>query len=223
VHPYDRIFRPAAAPSPLDPARLTLVTAPEAEPWATTDAELRSHLRLDDSTGDDAYLATLIKSARLQIERLTGLSLVNQTLKATWDRLPTRGGATRSEIELPRAPLVSISSITYLDSAGATQTLSASAYAAKDVGVAATFGRVALNPDYDWPDLGDYRGALSITFVAGFGPTAEDIPSDLRLAVLWLAAWWYESRLPVNVGNIVNPVPSHLDALLESHRLAFIG
>jgi len=214
----DRIFRSETAPRGLDPARLTLVTAPAAEPWLSTDTELLRHFKLDDSDTDSAYITAIIKAARLHLEKSTGLSLVNQSLKATWDRLP-RG----SEIDLPRSPLASITSVKYLDTAGAEQTFSSSAYSAKDVACAGAFGRLALKPDYDWPELGDYRGAFYVTFVAGYGAAATDIPADLRLAVLWLAAWWYESRLPVNVGNIVNELPHHLNALIESHRVAFIG
>jgi len=217
----DRIFHPTT-PRAIDPARLTIVTDAAAEPWTVSDAEVGYHLRRD-SSDDDAYVTHLIKAARRQFERMTGLALVNQTLKATWDRLPSRNGATLTEVDLPRAPLSSISSVKYLDSTGAEQTFSASAYSAKDVACVGAFGRLALKPDYDWPELGDYKGAFYVTFVSGFGASAASIPEDIRLAILWMVAWWYEERLPVNVGNIVNPLPAHLTDMIEGHRVAFIA
>lgn len=205
-----------------DPARVTIVTAPAVEPWLVSDAEVDHHVKRDSSE-DDAYVTALISAARRHIERLTGLSLVNQTLKATYDRLPSVAGVTAREIDLPRAPLVSIGAVTYLDQNGAAATFSADNYSAVNAGCAGAFGRLALKPSADWPDLGDYRGALSVEFTAGFGSAASAVPADLRLAVLWLAAWWYETRTPVNVGNIVNPLPHHLDALIDAHRVAFIA
>jgi uncharacterized phiE125 gp8 family phage protein len=213
----DRLLRPAAFPRGLDPARVTVVTAPTVEPWLVADDEVQQMLRLD-SDADSTYITHLIQAARLHLERATGLALVHQTLKATFDRTPA--GPT---LDLPRAPLSSISNIKYLDTDGAEQTFSSSAYSAKDVGVAGAFGRVALNPDYDWPEVGDYRGAFYVTYVAGFGAAATAIPADLRLAVLWLAAWWYEARLPVGAGNGANELPHHLAALIDAHRVTCIG
>ena len=208
--------------APANPARLTVVTPPAVEVAAVADALVQQMLRVD-SDADAAYIDHLIAAARKYFEQQTGLALIQQTLKAAWARVPFGPLGTLRHLELPRAPLVSISSITYLDDAGATQTLSASAYTAGNVGCDGAFGGVSLKPDYSWPDLGDYPGAFSITFVAGYGTTADDVPEGHRYAILALAAWWYEQRLPVAIGNIVNPVPHHVDALIEQARLAFVA
>jgi uncharacterized phiE125 gp8 family phage protein len=206
----------------IDPARLTVVTPAAAEPWLATDDAVEQFLRLD-SDADQTLVTHIIAAARKHFERMTGLSLVNQTLKATWDWLPQRGGVTGREIELPRAPLGSVSSVDYLGTSGSSAAFSASNYSVVNAGCPGAFGRVVLKPDASWPELGDYRGALSVTFVAGYGAAATDIPEDIRLAVLWLATWWYEARVPVNIGNITSELPHHLNALVESHRVAFIG
>lgn len=205
-----------------NPGRLTVVTPPAVEIALTADDLVQQMLRLDSAT-DAAYVTHIIAAARKYFEQQTGLALINQTLKVSFDRVPANRHGNLRHIDLPRAPLVSITSVNYIDEAGAAQTLSASAYAAGNVGFDGAFGRVSLKPESSWPDLGDYPGAFSITFVAGYGAAATSVPEGHRYAILALAAWWYEQRLPVNVGNIVNAVPHHLDALIEQARLAFVA
>jgi uncharacterized phiE125 gp8 family phage protein len=205
-----------------DPVRVTIVTPPAVEIALEADDLVQQMLRLDGST-DAAYVTHLIAAARKYFEQQTGLALIHQTVKATLDRIPANRHGNLRHLDLPKAPLVSITSVNYIDEDGADQTLTAAAYTAGNIGVDGAFGRVSLKPDYSWPDLGEYPGAFSITFVAGYSAAATAVPEGHRYAILALAAWWYEQRLPVNVGNIVNPVPHHLDALIEQARLAFVA
>jgi uncharacterized phiE125 gp8 family phage protein len=182
-----------------------------AEP--VTVAELRGHLRLV-STNEDAYLGTLIAAAREQVEHLTDRCLIPQTMTLRIDAFPS----DRKWIELPAPPAVSVSAVTYLDSDGATQTLASGNYS---VIVGSEPALLLLDDDQDWPDAQDTVGAVTITYLAGYA-SAGVVPARLKMAVLWLAAWWYEQRVPVNVGNIVNAVPDHLTGVLEGMRTFLI-
>lgn len=205
--------------------RLVLVTAPAVEPWLVSDTEVQKHLELDDSSGDD-YVTALLKAARTTIERQTGRSLIETVWRAEWDHLPRAGtyagAATVRELVLPRAPLVSVSAITYLDTAGATQTFASGSYTVGPLDPARP-GRLWLDDDAIWPDLGSFPGALRCTFTAGYGAAATAIPADLRLAVLWLTAWWYEERQPVSVGNITSELPHHLASIVDAYRAESIA
>lgn len=230
------IFR---GPATIDPPRLTLVTAPAVEPWTSTDPEVQQALRLD-SDADGDYVNLVLKSARRYWERITGLCLITQTWKVSNDDIPVRqgqfgleyglapsmsrftGAAAGREIQFARAPLQSVDSFTYLDEAGATQTFASTNYTVGNVGVQTAFGRLWLNQDASWPDTGSFPGSIKITFTAGFGAAATDIPDEIRLALLYIAAHWYENRLPVT-GDGVAELPHHLDALIASHRVAFIA
>lgn len=216
--PYPRTITDSVARAGIDPARLTVLTPPAAEPWAVTDTEVVLHFRTDSDAADGAYITALLKAARLHIERTTGLALITQALRATFDGIPAR-----RDLALPRAPLASVQAVTYLDADGVTQTFAAGNYTTANLGAAGCWGRLVLKPSADWPDAGDIAGAFAVDFTAGFGATPASVPEDLRLAVLWLASWWYEQRLPVNVGNIVNPVPHHLDDLIAAHRVQFLA
>lgn len=231
------IFR---GPATVDPPRLTLVSAPAVEPWTVNDAEVSQALRLD-SDADNAYVSLVLKSARRYFERVTGLCLINQTWQVAFDDLPLRQGqfgleyglapsmsrftgqAAGREIRFARAPLQSVDAFKYFDENGVDQTFAASNYTVGNVGVTNAFGRLWLNDNAAWPSVGSFPAAIRIQFTAGFGTTASSVPEDIRLALLYLTAHWYEQRLPVNVGNIVNEMPTHLDSLIAMHRVAFVA
>ena len=72
----------------------------------------------------------------------------------------------------------SISSVTYLDADGATQTVAGSVYTLDN---ADEHGRawVLLQDGEEWPDVGDYGNAVTVTFVAGYGAAAA-VPAALN-------------------------------------------
>lgn len=139
---------------------LTLITPPDAEP--ITLAEAKAHCRVDGDS-EDALLATLIRAARLEAERQTGRAIPAQTWKATYNCFPDW------YFTLPKAPLISVTSITYLDTAGDSQTVSASDYrvsAASEPGL--------IEPSYDasiWPTARDIIDSVAVTFKAGYAST----------------------------------------------------
>jgi uncharacterized phiE125 gp8 family phage protein len=196
---------------------MVLVTPPAVEPWTLQDAQVSHALRLDGNY-DSLYVTLILEAARRYFEQQTGLCLITQTWRASFDDVPCE-----REISLPRAPIASVTSVLYTDEDGGEQTLASADYAIGSVGASGSFGRVRLKSTASWPTLGDYPDALRVTFTAGFGAAASNIPNDVRLALLLLTAWWYEQRLPVNVGNIVNALPHSLDALLRMHRVAHIA
>lgn len=228
------VFR---GPATIDPPRLTLVTPPGVEPWLVTDPEVQQALKFD-SDADQAYVTLVLKAARRYFEQITGLALINQTWQVSFDDTPVRQGQfgleyglapTMSrftgtpagrEVKLYRAPLVSVTAVKYLDDAGAEQTFASTNYTVASVGVATTFGRLWLNDGCDWPSLGSFPGALRITFVAGFGTAAAGVPEEIRTALLFLAAHWYENRLPSNPDGAVE-LPNHLQSLIELARISY--
>lgn len=214
----DRIFR-TSPPRRTDPARLVLVTAPAVEVWTTSDSEVTQMLKRDDTTADDAFVTLCLQASRQWFERITGLALITQEWRLELDRTPTG-----REIEIPRAPMLAVTHIKYkAETTGTLTTWDSASYTLAGVGIPGAPGRVWCNDEYDWPSLGSYPGALQLTFTAGFGAAATAVPADIKAALLFLAAHWYENRLPVNVGNIVNEMPLHLQSLVEMHRVSFLG
>lgn len=146
---------------------LELYTPPTAEPVSLVQA--KAFLRVD-STDDDVLIAELIRGARAYIEHMTGRQFVVCTYKLHLDAFPSR-------IVLPRPPVVSVSSITYVDTGGTTQTLAAANYTLKPYSepaeVIEAYGK-------SWPSTQDVENAVTVTYVAGHGcPFATTFATDL--------------------------------------------
>lgn len=180
---------------------LTLIEAPTVEPITTT--ELALHLRLDDQASpldDEAELSSLITAARQQVENMIGGSLITTTWKLTRDRFASLSRDASVGVTLPVFPAQSVTSITYVDDEGATQTLAASGYTLTG---ANGKKRGVVIPSYgnNWPFTRDVLEAVTITFKAGFGDAPVDVPEPLRRAVLQYAATLYAQRESVWLAN----------------------
>jgi len=169
---------------------LTVDTEPAAEP--ILKAEAKTHLRVDH-TGDDTYITTLCTVARRWAERWTRRAMITQTLRLTLDALPGFDGI----IELPRPPLQSITSIAYIDTAGASQTLAASKYR---VETKSAPGRVEPAWGETWPSTRSIVGAVTIIYKAGYGTGGSSVPAEMIQAMLLLIGDLYSHREITVVG-----------------------
>lgn len=184
---------------------LTLILAPSGEPIALAEAKL--HCRVD-STEDDALITALIVAARNQAEDRTGRVLVTQKWRIDIDAFPV------DTIEIPLPPLVSVESITYLDSDGTRQTLDAAEY---QVVANETPGRVLPAYGKSWPGCRVAPGSVQISFTAGYG-AAVSVPQAIKQWMLLQIGHGYANRESVNVGNVVNEMP-YVDSLLDPYRV----
>lgn len=180
---------------------LTLVT-PAAATYPVTLAEAKSQCRVD-SSDDDTYLETLIAAATDHVEQYTGRAIISQTWKLTLD-------AFSDSILLPKGPVQSVSSVTYYDTNGDEQTLSADDY---------TFDGssdpqwIVRNSDASWPTTLDGINAVSVTFVAGY----STVPPSIRHAILLLISQWFDQRSGTS-DKPFSAVPHAVDALLANYR-----
>lgn len=204
-----------------------LITPPAEEP--VTADELRAHLR--DAPDPDAVLVRLIKAAREYVEEATGLALISQVRELTLDDWPARGdglgwwdgvrdgaiiGTSPRYLELPKAPLLSIVSVTTFDTANNPSVWLASEYYA-DTG--SRPGRLTLSSGAVWPVPTRPAAGIVIRYTAGYGETAATVPNALALAVLQIAAHWYENRELVDYDGPAK-VPMQADRILGKFRIA---
>lgn len=182
-------------------------SGPDAEPLEL--AETKAHLRVD-TTADDDLITALITAARQWAEEHTGRDLITRTRKLYLDAFPW-------VILLPHPPFQSLVAITYVDTEGATQTLSSSVY---DVDSTAEPARVAEAWEQEWPHTRREMRAVTVEYKSGYGDAAAKVPQALRQAMLLLIGHWYEHREEVNIGNIVQEVPAAADRLLRMYRVS---
>lgn len=150
---------------------LKIFTAPAEEP--VTLAEAKLHLR-ESETARDALILSLIAGATDFAERETGRRLITQTWDYFLDGFPDWG------LEVPYPPLASITSIKYIDTAGAEITLAATEYL---VDVKSEPGRVTPAYGKTWPSIRSQVNAVTIRFVCGYGLHAA-VPERVRNAQL---------------------------------------
>ncbi len=176
------------------------VTPPAAEPITLADA--KEHLRVSHSADDD-YITALTITARRWCEGLTRRQLVQATLEYTLDGFPARG-----EIEIPRPPLVSVTSIKYTDTDGSEATWSSSLYT---VDARSTPGRIYPAYGQTYPQTRAEPNAVRILFVAGYSET----PADLVHAMKTVIGHWYQHRSAVQAGTQFHDVPKTAEYLAK--------
>jgi len=174
-----------------------------------TAADFKTHSRIYH-TQDDTYIATLILVATQCIEHETRRALINRSFALQLEGFPADG-----EIVLPRSPLSSVTSVTYTDTAGATQTVSSGDYHTYSVnGV----GRVILKSTASWPSTQSTGNLdVSVNFTAGYGATSASVPVALKQAVLLQATHMYENRTAVAPAQLYE-IPRAVERLIVQYH-----
>jgi hypothetical protein len=208
---------------------LALITPPTEEPVTLDEALAFS--RIDEGV-DDRLVQSLILAARRYIEGpILNRSLLTQTWDWTFDMfscstfnafpyvavgsLPFQAAWNPyTALLVPRPPLQSVTSITYVDMNGATQTIDPATYV---VDVATEPGRINLAYGRSWPTTRSQPNAITVRFVAGW-QTVEAIPEEIKQAIKIQVSTLYENRENLLVGQTVNELPL-LSRLLAEHRI----
>lgn len=158
---------------------LTLITP--AATLAVSLAKLKTECRIDSDDFDD-NLTDKLDAAIRHVEEITRRALVTQEWQLSLPAFPRGAGA----IVLPKGNLQEVSEITYLDGDGVRQTLDEDDYV-----VSSSTEPARIVPAYQttWPIARLLVDSVQITFTAGFGDDAENVPADLRSAILLHAKW----------------------------------
>jgi len=161
---------------------------PSTEPLTLTEAKL--YLRVTHSS-EDALITGLITAARIYCETKTRRAFVTKTItqqfRGFFDMI--------SPLVLSHAPVASVSSVTYVDGDGASQTLSSAWYRlVSQAGQKA--GRAFLEPTdaFQMPTLDATRAyPVTVTTVCGYG-SASAVPDGIKAAMYLMIAEMYETR-----------------------------
>ena len=184
-----------------------LQTAPATTP--ITLAEAKSHMRVT-LPDEDADITIYIKSATALCEQILQRKLITQTWKMYLDSWPLY-------IDVLFGDLQSVTHVKYTDMDEDQSTFAASNY---DVDIASVPGRIILKDTKSWPtDTLNANNPIEIQFITGYGD-AEDIPDDIRNAVLLTTAHLYENRENYLISTMhIERVPQTARALLSNHRV----
>lgn len=164
-----------------------VTTAPAIEP--VTAADVKLYARIDGSS-EDTLIAGFIEAVRGATEKFLGRALINQSITAVLDEWPG------DVIELPRPPLVSVTSVKLVAEDDTTTTYSADNYY---VQTKKEPGELVIKFDKTPPTNTDrYHGGYEIEFVAGYGDSVDDVPEAIKLGITMWVADVYENRVPIS-------------------------
>jgi uncharacterized phiE125 gp8 family phage protein len=217
-----------------------LLEGPSQEP--VTVAELAVFSRFDPpaamtgspATDNPEYTQVLewIGAAREHIERLSTFCYLPQTWELSLDdfpriyigqdrpyhwNIPAPAPYRPDALELMRHPVQSVTSIKYIDTDGNEQTVDPTTYDLK-------YDRVILKVNQTWPITARVPDCVTVTYVTGYDPAGSPpvaIPNRLKLALKFLAGWYYETRTPVGVEPTYD-VARTLKDLLTGFRSSYV-
>ncbi len=182
--------------------RFDLITAPDPLDVLSLAFVRDKHLRVpNDGDVEDEFITRLIKSVYFTAERVTRRCLLPQTRQLVIDHFPfdrhdwpgyalgylLPGIVARRRIVIPMPPLISVTSVEYIDPDGNTQTLDPSKYTVSiPRGPRAKSGYILPNPITSiWPVTQIRPDAVTITVEAGYAlpgsPAAPDTGSPAPL------------------------------------------
>jgi len=184
-------------------------TAPNAEP---IDLEFtKNHLRVD-TTDDDTYIETLITVARRTAEQISNHKMITQTWDIKMDSFP---GSTTIKLPKSLSPLESVTHVKYTDEDDSESTFGSSNYV---VDTYSDPGRIKLSDNTNWPSdtLTELNG-VEIRVVVGYGDP-DDVPMEMKQAILLIVGHLYENREDVTVGEVAREIPMGAVTLLMLDR-----
>ena len=187
---------------------LTEITPPAVNPVPLR--ELAAHLRLaagfTDDGSEDGLLELYLRNATAIVEGRTAKALITRTylLKvACWNR--------SGHLRMPVGPVTSVDAVE-LVRPGSTIAL-----APEEWSLEPGTSRQRLTGPGGTALRALPHGALGqVTFTAGFGPSWNDVPDDLRQAVILVATHFFENRTgdePVDCG-----LPFAVGPILDRYR-----
>jgi uncharacterized phiE125 gp8 family phage protein len=180
-----------------------ITTQPATEPLTLTEAKL--HLKVDTTTDDDLITA-LITATRQSVERYCNSALITQTVTEKYDCFTSRG------FRLSVSPAIAITSISYTDSAGTSQTLDAAIYG---LDIYSRPARVFLKENQQWPQTRMEVNTVTVVYTAGYG-AASDVPKPIVIAMKLMLADLYENRQ-----DSARTMPSASQRILDPYRINY--
>ena len=208
---------------------LKVVTGPSIEPISRLEA--RDHLRLDEDL-DDAQVRAYIKAARVWAENYTGRAFISRSMQYYLNGLigyddPLWEGfkdgpyieVKLRQIAIPISPVISVSSINYYsDTDVATEWPVENYY----VDTVSDVAKIVLRDGASYPSNLRNANGIEVNFTAGYGASPNDVPEDIRVAILQYMTFLYEHRGDFERFPAPTP-PAILRTLLNPYRVMRFG
>jgi hypothetical protein len=200
--------------------KTTIITASSV--LAVSVAEVKNYCRLDlDSSDEDTLLEALIAASTARCIQETGRALLTTTYKLTADLtvsgaenyppLATYTQQTSNKLKLDYPNFLTLVSVVSINADGDETTLTAADYKLNHTGVFSTIQ--ILN-------AGDAE-FVEVTYTAGYGATASDIPTAIKQWILLDVSTLYENREAITTGSMSSIAYPFVGGLLDPYRVQY--
>lgn len=189
-----------------------VITGPAVEPVTATEVATHSRLRLE-TAAELAHVELLIKAARRSVELYLRRSLITQVRKYVVAAWPAE-----ELLYVPWGPVQSIGSVVYRTDEGAVEWPESDyetvVWPMEPAGIVAASS---------WPTAsGSLRpNGIEVTYTAGYGDEASDVPEMFRLAILLVVGDYIEHREATVFQAVPGQrlaMPSGIESLLSLDR-----
>jgi len=189
----------------------TIFAAPaHYEGVSVTDAKRQLRIHETDTTFD-VEIGRLITSGTQWVERRLGISIITQTRLQVQDRFypvhyrHREYRRSRFAIDLPFAPIQSVTEVKYIDTNGVLQTLTQGTdyYTAgimTPTAGAQDIARGRVLPVNSWPATKYVDEAVKIKYVCGYGDDATFVPEPIKDVILRYVSFFFEERKDETTG-----------------------
>lgn len=188
-----------------------LVTPPSIKPVTRTEVKAALDIGYADK---DTLIDGLIAAATTHFESILEMPLCEQSWSQSFDEICGR-------LPLYKEPVISITSVKYLDEDGIEQTIDPTDYSlvADDICTAVKF-----RSGYTAPTLYAVSPAVTVLYKAGYVNAGSSpnftstVPDDIKQAMFLLIRQWFDNPSAVVVGTTATKMPNAVDALLSPYR-----
>lgn len=177
---------------------------PAVEP--VTLLEAKAHLRVSHAS-EDELISGLTRAARDEVEKATGVALIDQSWRLALDRWPRHAVAM-----LPRHPVKAVLSVTVFGADGEATLLDPDTYTLDSLSRPARLHFEAT------PAPARIMNGIEIDFTAGFGEAGTDVPDILKRAILALTNHWYEFRGVFDANDQPVSYPPAYDRMISAYK-----
>lgn len=172
------------------------------------------------STAEDTLLQAKLDAAIEVVEESTGRALSLNTYELRLEKNFTKNrfyDKDTCSIRLPWSPLVSVTSIEYVDEDGATQTVSTDVY---EVNVYSEPGEIRLKDGQSWPTVDNVFSPITITYTAGYDnqTVSDTTPKKLVHAIELIFGEYYLNREDYSTRRL----PKASEVLIYPHKVIWI-
>jgi uncharacterized phiE125 gp8 family phage protein len=169
---------------------------------AVSIESVKQHVR-ESGNESDTEIERAIRAATAYAEKCQWCQLAAATFVERWDSFPA------GDIVPTKQPLVSVTSLEYVDAAGVTQTLTVTTDYVVDA--YSRPGRIVLAYGQSWPSTRGYIDDVVLTYVAGYS-TEASMPDEVKHAIYLLCGHWLRNKEAT--GDVGAEIPFGVKALL---------